>query len=140
MFDDLYLGQNASLSKTITDADILKLAEVTLDHNPVHLDDAFARRTRFGGRIAHGVLAVGLISAVLGTKLPGPGTIYLSQQIKFLAPVRPGDTLTAIVEVVALRPEKRIVTLKTECHNQDHQAVLTGEAIVLVERIHEGEE
>jgi 3-hydroxybutyryl-CoA dehydratase len=137
MFEDIYVGQKASISKTVTDADILMLAEVTLDRNPVHLDDAFARRTRFGGRIAHGVLAIGLISAVLGTKLPGPGTIYLSQQVKFLASVRPRDTLTAAVEVVAIRPEKRIVTLKTECYNQDNQAVLTGKAVVLVEQIFE---
>jgi 3-hydroxybutyryl-CoA dehydratase len=137
IFEDIYVGQNASISKTVTDADIQMLADVTLDRNPVHLDDAFACRTRFGGRIAHGILSIGLISAVLGTQLPGPGTIYLSQQVKFLAPVRPGDTIKAVVEVVALRPEKRIVTLKTNCYNQDNQAILTGEAVVLVEQISE---
>jgi 3-hydroxybutyryl-CoA dehydratase len=135
MFESIYVGQSASVSKIVTDADIQKLAEVTLDYNPVHLDESFARRTRFGGRIAHGVLAIGLISAVLGTQLPGPGTIYLSQHVKFLAPVRPGDTLKAVVEVTAIRPEKRIVTLKTECYNQDNQAVLMGEAVVLVDQI-----
>jgi 3-hydroxybutyryl-CoA dehydratase len=139
IFEDIYMGQIASMSKTVTEADILMLAEVTLDRNPVHLDDAFAKRTRFGGRIAHGVLAIGLISAVMGTQLPGPGTIYLSQQVKFLAPVRPGDTIKAVVEVVALRPEKRIVTLKTNCYNQDNQAILTGEAVVLFEQISEKE-
>jgi 3-hydroxybutyryl-CoA dehydratase len=139
IFEDIYMGQIASMSKTVTEADILMLADVTLDRNPVHLDDAFAKRTRFGGRIAHGVLAIGLISAVLGTQLPGPGTIYLSQQVKFLAPVRPGDTIKAVVEVVALRPEKRIVTLKTNCYNQDNQAILTGEAVVLFEQISEKE-
>ena len=138
-YEDIYVGQIASISKTITDADILTLADVTLDRNPVHLDDAFASRTRFGSRIAHGTLAIGLISAVLGTQLPGPGTIYLSQQAKFLAPVRPGDTIKAVVKVVALRPEKRIVTLTTNCYNQDDQAILTGEAVVLVERISEKE-
>jgi 3-hydroxybutyryl-CoA dehydratase len=138
-FEDIYVGQSASISKTVTNADILILADVTLDRNPVHLDDAFASHTRFGGRIAHGILAIGLISAVLGTQLPGPGTIYLSQQVKFLAPVRPGDTIKAVVEVVALRPEKRIVTLKTNCYNQDNQAILTGEAVVLVEQISEKE-
>jgi 3-hydroxybutyryl-CoA dehydratase len=139
IFEDIYMGQIASMSKTVTEADILMLAEVTLDRNPVHLDDAFAKRTRFRGRIAHGVLAIGLISAVMGTQLPGPGTIYLSQQVKFLAPVRPGDTIKAVVEVVALRPEKRIVTLKTNCYNQDNQAILTGEAVVLFEQISEKE-
>jgi 3-hydroxybutyryl-CoA dehydratase len=140
MIEDITIGQKASISKTVTDSDILMLADVTLDRNPVHLDDAFARRTRFGSRIAHGVLSMGLISAVLGTKLPGPGTIYLSQQVKFLAAVRPGDTLTAIVEVVGIRSEKRIVTLKTECYTQDNQAVLTGEAVVLLEQLSESEE
>jgi 3-hydroxybutyryl-CoA dehydratase len=139
IFEDIYMGQIASMSKTVTEADILMLAEVTLDRNPVHLDDAFEKRTRFRGRIAHGVLAIGLISAVMGTQLPGPGTIYLSQQVKFLAPVRPGDTIKAVVEVVALRPEKRIVTLKTNCYNQDNQAILTGEAVVLFEQISEKE-
>jgi 3-hydroxybutyryl-CoA dehydratase len=139
MFENIRVGQSASVSKIVTDADIQMLAEVTLDRNPVHLDESFARRTRFRGRIAHGVLAIGLISAVLGTQLPGPGTIYLSQQVKFLAPVRPGDTIKAVVEVVALRPEKRIVTLKTNCYNQDNQAILTGEAVVLVEQISEKE-
>jgi 3-hydroxybutyryl-CoA dehydratase len=139
IFEDIYMGQIASMSKTVTEADIQMLADVTLDRNPVHLDDAFAKRTRFGGRIAHGVLAIGLISAVLGTQLPGLGTIYLSQQVKFLAPVRPGDTIKAVVEVVALRPEKRIVTLKTNCYNQDNQAILTGEAVVLFEQISEKE-
>lgn len=135
MFERIHIGQSASISKIVTDADIQMLADVTLDSNPIHLDESFARRTRFGGRIAHGVLAIGLISAVLGTQLPGPGTIYLSQQVNFLAPVRPGDTLKAVVEVTATRPEKRIVTLKTECYNQDNQLVLMGEAVVLVDQI-----
>ncbi len=138
-FEDIQLGQKASISKLATNSDILALADVTLDRNPVHLDEVFASQTRFRGRIVHGILAVGLISAVLGTKLPGPGTIYLSQQVRFLAPVRPGDMLTAVVEVTALRPEKQIVTLKTECYNQDNQTILTGEAVVLVEQISEQE-
>jgi len=139
LFEDLYVGQIASISKTVTNADILMLADVTLDRNPVHLDDAFASRTSFGGRIAHGTMAIGLISAVLGTQLPGPGTIYLNQQAQFLAPVRPGDTIKAVVKVIALRPDKRIVTLETNCYNQDDQAILTGEAVVLLEQISEEE-
>ena len=139
MFEHIYVGQKASIAKAITDSDILTMAELTLDRNPVHIDDAFASGTRFGGRIAHGVLAIGLISAVLGTKLPGPGSIYLSQTVEFLAPVRPGDTVTAVVEVVAIREDMQIVTLKTECHNQQKQTVLTGEAVVLVEEPAGGE-
>jgi len=139
MFEDIYLGQEASLSKTVTDADIQVLADVTLDRNPLHLDDAFARRTRFGARIAHGLLGLGLISAVLGTKLPGPGTIYLSQKVGFVGPARIGDTLTAVVKVIDIWPKTRIVTLETKCHNQDGQPILTGEAVVLVEQMPEEE-
>ena len=107
---------------------------MTGDKNPVHLDDAYARTTRFGGRIAHGMLTAGLISAVLGTKLPGPGAIYLNQTLKFTAPVRIGDTITATAEVTAYREDKRIVTLKTDCTNQRGELVLTGEAVLLMEK------
>lgn len=133
--DELTIGQRASRSLTITAAEVETFAHLVGDLNPVHMDDDFARRTRFGRRIAHGMLAGGLISAVLANDLPGPGTIYLSQQMKFLAPVYLGDTVTATVEVVAWRADKRIATLKTDCYNQDGQPLIAGEAVVLVERI-----
>jgi 3-hydroxybutyryl-CoA dehydratase len=124
------IGASASFSRTITEADIATYAELTGDRNPVHLDEQYAAGTRFGRRIAHGMLTAGLISAVLGTQLPGPGAIYLSQSLRFLAPVAIGDTITARVEVVAQRPEKRLLTLRTECVNQDGTPVLIGEAVV----------
>jgi 3-hydroxybutyryl-CoA dehydratase len=127
-----HLGERASLAKTVTDEDVQRLAEVTSDFNPLHLDEDYARKTRFGRRIAHGVFSGGLISAVLGNKLPGPGSIYLSQQIEFLAPVYIGDTITATVEVISWRPDKRIITLKTNVHNQDGTQVVTGQAVLMV--------
>ena len=129
---DFQLGEQASLSKTISDEDVQTMAEVTGDHNPLHLDEEYARKTRFGRRIVHGVFSAGLISAVLGNRLPGPGSIYLSQQVEFLAPVFIGDTITATVEVVSWRPDKRIVTLKTVCHNQHNKQVVTGQAVLMV--------
>lgn len=132
--NDFQVGERASVTKTITDADVRAFAELVGDFNPIHLDEEYARGTRFGRRIAHGMLSGGLISAVLGMKLPGPGAIYLSQQVKFLAPVYLDDTITAVAEVTAWRPDKRILTLKTECYNQDGQAVVTGEAVLMVLR------
>lgn len=131
------IGDQASLSKTITDDDIASFANLTGDYNPVHLDDEYARCTRFKGRIAHGALAIGLVSAVLGNKLPGPGTIYLSQTVRFLAPVRPGDTITVTVKVVDVRADKPILTLQTRCLNQLGDTVLDGEAVVLYENKYE---
>lgn len=132
---DLKEGDLASLSKTITTEVIDKFAELTGDVNPVHLNEEFAKRTRFGTRIAHGMWGASLVSAVLGTKLPGPGTIYLSQTVKFQAPVHPGDTVTATVKVLKVREDKPIVTLETVCTNQDGDVILSGEAVVLVEKI-----
>ena len=129
------LGETASLSKTISESDVQQFAELVGDKNPVHIDDTFAKRTRFGRRIAHGMWGVSLISAVLGTQLPGPGTIYLSQTIQFLAPVYLGDTVTAQVTVVKVREDKPIVTLETLCQNQSGEVVVKGEALVLVESI-----
>jgi len=129
---DFRIGEQASLSKTITDPDVFTLAELVGDFNPIHLDAEYARKSRFGRRIAHGVFSAGLISAVLGNKLPGPGSIYLSQQIEFLAPVYIGDTITATVEVLSWRSDKRIITLKTDCHNQDNKQVVTGQAVLMV--------
>jgi 3-hydroxybutyryl-CoA dehydratase len=131
---DFYIAEQASLAKTVSEADVTTFAEVIGDFNPLHVDAEYARKSRFGRRIAHGMLAGGLISAVLGNKLPGPGSIYLSQQIEFLAPVYIGDTITATVEVTAWQPDKRILTLKTDCYNQDERQVVTGKAVLLVDR------
>ena len=133
--DDFTIGEKAQLSRTITEADIAAMAEITGDNNPVHMDEAFAARTRFKGRIAHGLFSAGLISAVLGTKLPGPGAVYLKQTLNFLYPVRAGDTLTAESEVTAWRADKRIVTLKTRAFNQDGKDVVEGEAVLLVDKM-----
>lgn len=128
----LKVGDTDSLTKTITDDDIRAFADLSTDHNPVHLDDNFARTTRFKRRIAHGMLSAGLISAVLANKLPGMGTVYLSQSLNFVAPVYPGDTITARVTVTKVREDKPIVTLETVCTNQRDEPVIRGEAVVLV--------
>ena len=129
-FEALVLGQTATVAKTITEADILLFAAVSLDTNPVHLNAEAAAASPFKQRIAHGMLSAGLISAVLGTKLPGPGSIYLSQALKFRAPVHIGDTVTATAEVTALDSARKRVTLKTTC-TVNGKAVIEGEAIVL---------
>lgn len=131
-FEALEVGQAAELSRTITAADVEGFAAVTGDTNPVHLDEEVARASRFGGRIAHGMLSAGLISAVLGTRLPGPGAIYTGQTLRFTRPVRIGDTVTARVEVIELIAGKRRVRLSTTCRNQDGATVLDGEATVMV--------
>jgi 3-hydroxybutyryl-CoA dehydratase len=131
VFEELSVGQTASLGKTITEADILMFAAVSLDSNPVHMNEEAAKASIFGTRIAHGMLSAGLISAVLGTQLPGPGTIYMGQSLRFKAPVKPGDTVTATVEVTALDPAKKRATLKTVC-TVAGKAVIEGEAQVQV--------
>ena len=125
------IGDSAQTSKIITEKDINDFAGVTGDFNPAHLDQAYAEKTMFKGRIAHGLLSVGLLSAVLGNILPGQGTIYLSQEIKFLAPVRIGDTITARVEVIELIPEKNRAKFRTICANQDGKLVVDGIAWVM---------
>jgi 3-hydroxybutyryl-CoA dehydratase len=130
-FEDLHIGQTATLSKTITEADILMYAAVSLDTNPIHLDEEAARQSRFGGRIAHGMLSAGLISALLGTRLPGPGTIYMRQSLTFRAPVKIGHTVKAIVEITDLNPPKKRATLRTLCMVKE-DVVIDGEAVVLV--------
>lgn len=122
------VGEEATLSRTITDADIEAFAQVTGDENPLHLDDEYAGATRFGGRIAHGLLVAGLISAVLGTQLPGPGAMYLSQQLRFLAPVRPGDNVMVRVRVTEWDSTRGRIRLLTEVSNQEGVTVVTGEA------------
>lgn len=123
---ELKIGDSAQISKTITEADIELFARATGDFNPVHLDQAYAEKTMFKGRIAHGLLSVGLLSSILGNILPGHGTIYLSQEVKFLAPVRIGDTITAGVEVIELMSEKNRAKFRTTCMNQDGKLVVDG--------------
>jgi len=128
--EDIEIGMSRHLSKEVTDRDIEMFAEVSTDRNPVHLDDAYAQDTIFEGRIAHGMLTAGLISAVIGEQLPGHGTVYLGQTLKFLAPVRPGDIVYAEVEVIEIDYSRRRV--KMDCHCAvDGKVVLKGEAIVL---------
>ena len=128
--EDIEIGMSRSLAKVVTDRDIELFAEVSTDHNPVHLDDAYARDTIFEGRIAHGMLTAGLISAVIGEQLPGHGTVYLGQTLKFLAPVRPGDRVEAVVTVTDMDIAKRRVTMDTHCAIGGRK-VLAGEAVVL---------
>jgi 3-hydroxybutyryl-CoA dehydratase len=128
---ELKIGDSAQISKTITESDIELFARATGDFNPVHLDQAYAEKTMFKGRIAHGALSIGFLSTVLGNLLPGHGTIYLSQELKFLAPVRIGDTITAKVEVMELILEKNRVKFKTTCMNQDGKIVADGVAWVM---------
>lgn len=127
----LEIGNTASRTVTITDEMIRAFAHITGDHNPVHTDDAYAATTRFGRRIAHGILTGSLIGTVLANDLPGPGTVYLGQEFRFKAPVFIGDTITARVEVTAYRADKRIATLHTTCTNQDGALVIDGEAVVI---------
>ena len=125
------IGDSFSRTVEITDARIRAFAQASGDENPVHLDEEFAATTRFGKRIAHGMLTASLISAILGNDLPGPGTIYLGQDVKFQAPVYIDESITVTVEVIAYREDKRIATLKTTCTNQDGVVVLDGEAVVI---------
>ena len=113
--EDIEMGMTRYVRKIITDQDIEKFAEISTDHNPVHLDDEYARDTIFEGRIAHGMLTAGLVSAVIGEQLPGHGTIYMSQNLKFLAPVRPGDLVHAEVKVIDMVIDNRRVTLDCRC-------------------------
>ena len=130
VIEDLEIGMSRSLTRQVTDHDIELFAEISTDRNPVHLDDEYARDTIFAGRIAHGMLTAGLISAVIGEQLPGHGTVYMGQTLKFLAPVRPGDTVVAEVEVIGIDHAKRRVQLDCTCR-VDGKKVLVGEATVL---------
>lgn len=126
------VGDCESFTKTITEADVTTYAGLVGDFNPLYVDAEYARRSRYGRRTAPSMLAAGLVAAVLHNRLPGPDTVELSQRMEFLAPIFIGDTVTARVEVIAWQPEKRLVTLLTECFKQDHQQVITGQAAFLV--------
>src|ERR1044072_1921328 len=126
------VGDAAEVSKTITDEDVRWFAELTGDRNPVHLDESYAKTTRFGRRIAHGMLGASLISTVLASELPGPGSVYLNQTLRFNAPVYLGETITARDIEKHVREDKPVVTLETVCTNQRGERVVEGEAVVLV--------
>ena len=128
--DQLQPGMSASIAKTVTEADIILFAGISTDVNPAHIDEEYSKGTMFGGRIAHGMLSAGFISAVLANKLPGPGTIYLSQTLKFKAPVRPGDTVTATVTVREVNVAKNRVTLDTVC-TVAGKVVIEGESLMM---------
>lgn len=127
------VGESAEFTKTITEADLTLFTGISGDFNPYHVDEVSASKTRFGGRVVHGMLTSSLICTVLGMKLPGPGTIHLEQQLRFLAPVRPGDTVTARVKVLEARPRNRLL-LRTECVLQDGTVAVEGEALVIAPR------
>ena len=128
LIDEIKIGDSAQISNTVTETVINDFAKATGDFNPIHLNQTYAEETYFKGRIAHGVLSIGYISSVLGNLVPGPGGILLSQEAKFLAPVRIGDIITAKVEVVELTPEKNRVKFKTTCTNQKGEVVVDGTA------------
>jgi 3-hydroxybutyryl-CoA dehydratase len=129
-YADLAVGQKAEFSKTVTEADVVLFAGVTGDFNSAHVDEVQASKSRFKGRIAHGLLSAGFISACIAMRLPGPGSIYLSQSLRFVRPVRIGDTVTAGVEIAELIPAKRRIRLTTQCHNQMGELVIDGEAMI----------
>lgn len=128
--DQIGIGDKAEFSKTISESDIYQYAGITGDFNPAHINEAYAAGTFFKTRIAHGMLSAGFISNVLGNQLPGPGAVYITQTLNFLAPVRIGDTITALVEVTGVMPEKNRVVLSTRCVNQSGTAVIEGEAVM----------
>ena len=126
------VGQSASFTKTITESDVYTFAGLYGELNPAQINEEYAKGTRFGGRIAHGMLSAGLISAVIGMQLPGPGTIYMGQTLKFLSPVRIGDTVTATVKVTSIDEQRRRAVLETTCTNQEGTLLISGEAKVLL--------
>ena len=128
--DQLTIGDSAEFTKTISESDIYLFAGITGDLNPAHINEEYAKNTFFKGRIAHGILIGGFISTVIGTTLPGPGSIYREQQLKFLAPVRIGDTITARVEVREINTEKNKIIMQTSCFNQEAAMVIDGQAVI----------
>lgn len=133
-YDEISLGQTAEYVRTVTERDVTLFAAMSGDINPVHLDEEFARTTRFGGRIAHGMMTGALVSAALACVLPGPGTIYLNQSLRFTAPVKIGDAITVRLKVIAMRDDRRFVTLDCEAVNHNGEAVATGTAEVIAPR------
>jgi 3-hydroxybutyryl-CoA dehydratase len=129
------VGDSASVTKTITEADIRSFGNLTGDHNPLHFDEQHARRTRFGQRIGHGMLTGSLFSPIIAHQLPGEGAIYLSQSLRFVAPVFAGDTITALLTVTRVREDKQIITLDGVAKNQRGEVVITGESVVLLEEL-----
>ena len=129
--DTINIGDSASVSKTVTETDVYLFAGITGDLNPAHVNDEVSSKTMFKGRIAHGMLSAGFISAVLGMYLPGPGTIYLGQELKFTKPVKFGDTVTATATVVEKMDDKNIIKLETVCTNQNGDVVIKGMATVM---------
>jgi 3-hydroxybutyryl-CoA dehydratase len=132
--DQISVGDKAFFQKTITETDVYLYAGITGDINPAHINEEVSKDTMFKGRIAHGMLTAGLVSAVLGVQLPGPGTIYMGQELRFTAPVKFGDTIKAEVEVIERNEEKNRLKLKTTCYNQDNKVVLEGVAKVMPPR------
>ncbi len=128
--DELHIGDTAEFTKTISESDIYLFGGVTGDLNPAHINESYAKNTFFKGRIAHGMLLAGFISGVIGMKLPGPGSIYIRQELKFIAPARIGDTITARVEITQMQSEKNRITLRTTCTNQENTLVMDGEAMI----------
>jgi len=126
------VGDTAEITRTIEQADVQAFADLTGDHNPIHVDESFAKTTRFGRRIAHGMLTASLISSVLASKLPGEGSVYLGQTLQFVAPVFPGDEITARVTVREIREDKPVLKLETLCLNQRGDVVIRGEATVYI--------
>jgi len=131
-YEDIKMGQSAEITHTVTEEDITTFGDLSGDYNPLHFNEEWAKTTMFGGRIAHGILTAAYVSAAIGMHLPGPGSIYMGQSMKFLGPVRIGDTITARVEVIELNDEKERVTLRTTCTNQDGNLILNGEALIKV--------
>lgn len=130
-YEEIYIGDKASFTKTISESDVYQFAGITGDFNPLHINSEYANHTIFKERVAHGALTVGFISAVLGTKLPGTDTIYLSQKVDFKLPVKIGDTVTAEVEVLEKKDRKKIIRLRTIVKNQLGEIVVDGEAVVM---------
>lgn len=129
--DEIKVGDKAGIQKTVTEADVILFAGVSTDQNPAHINEEYAKGTFFKKRIAHGAMTSSFVSAVLGMKLPGAGTIYISQLSKFMAPVYIGDTITAIVEAKEINKEKNRVVFRTYCENQEGKVVMDGEAVVM---------
>ena len=131
MANQLKIGDSASVTKAFSQEEVIQFADISGDHNPIHLDEAFAAESIFGQLIVHGMLVASLFSGLIGEELPGQGTIYLSQTVSFKAPVLIAEEVTATVEVVAMREDKPIITLKTTCRNAAGKVVIKGEAVVL---------